>query len=67
MSVLGKLAKVLSSAILWTEAFGEKKKKSPKKILYKIGPKIEPWGTPDMIVSNSLLFIIYLNTLFTVF
>ena len=59
LSVLAKLAKVLLSAKLWTEAFGIKKKKLLKKILYKIGAKIEPWGTPDMIVSNSLslLFI----------
>ena len=57
LSVLAKLAKVLSSAISWTEAFGEKKKKSLKRILYKIGPKNEPWCTPDVIVSNSLCLL----------
>ena len=50
LNVLAKLAKVLSTAKLWTEAFGIKK----KKLLKKIGSKIEPWGTPDMTVSNSL-------------
>ena len=40
LSVLAKLAKVLSSAKLWTEAFGMKSKKSLEKILNKIGPKI---------------------------
>ena len=33
---------------------GIKKEKSLKKILYKLGQKIEPWCTPDMIVSNPL-------------
>ena len=60
LSVHAKLAKVLSSAKLWTEAFGIKKKKWLKKKKKKIGPKIEPWGTPDMTVSNSLYSIHYL-------
>ena len=51
-SVLAKLAKLLLSAKLWTEAFGIKNKKSLKKILNKIGPKIKPWGTPDAIVGS---------------
>ena len=57
LSVFAKLHRVLSSAKLWTDAFGIKKKKSLKKILNKIGPKIEPWGTPDIIVSNSLCLL----------
>ena len=36
------------------DPFGIEKKKSLKKILNKIGPKIEPWGTSDITVSNSL-------------
>ena len=41
------------------DALGIKKKKSLKKILSKIAPKTEPWGTQDVIVSKSLslLFI----------
>ena len=41
------------------DALGIKKKKSLKRILSKIGPKTEPWGTQDVIVSKSLslLFI----------
>ena len=57
LSVLAKLAKVLSSTKLWTGTFDIKKKKLLKKILYKIGLKIEPWATPDMIVSNSIQMI----------
>ena len=58
-SVLAKLAKLLSSAKLWIEAFGIKNKKSLKKILNKIGPKIEPWATPDMNVSSSLCSLFF--------
>ena len=37
-----------------------KRKSGWKKKKKKIGPKIEPWGTPDMTVSNSLYSIHYL-------
>ena len=59
LSVHAKLAKVLSSAKLWTEAFGIKKKKWLKK---KKKNWSENWalGTPDMTVSNSLYSIHYL-------
>ena len=39
------------------DAFGIKKKKSLQKTSSKIGPKIESWGTPDVIVSNSLCLL----------
>ena len=42
LSVLAKLAKVLSSAKLWTEVFEIKKKKSLNKILYKMGTRKNP-------------------------
>ena len=53
------IIRVSLSAKLWVDALGIKKKKSLKKILSKIGPKTEPWGTQDVIVSKSLslLFI----------
>ena len=57
-SGLAKLAKVLSSTKLWTKASGIKKKKSLK-IFYKVGSKIEPLGTPEMVVSNSLCSLFF--------
>ena len=42
LSVFAKLHRVLSSAKLWTNPFGIKKKKSLKMILNKIGPKNWP-------------------------
>ena len=53
---LAKLNKVLSLAKLWTDTLHRKKKKLLMKILNKIGPTIEPCGTPDVIVWK-LLFI----------
>ena len=60
-TVLAKLDKVLSSAKLWTDTLHRKKKKSLKKILNKIGPTIEPCGTPDFIVWK-LLFMLLIFT-----
>ena len=58
LSVLEKLPRVLSFPKWWTDAFEiKKKKKILKQILNKIGPKIKPWGTRDMIVSNSLYLL----------
>ena len=68
LSVHAKLAKVLSSAKLWTEAFGIKKKKWLKKKKKKIGPKIEPWVHLIWLCQTHFtVFTIYLNTLFTFF
>ena len=49
-TVLAKLDMVLSSAKLQTDTLHSKKKKLLKKILNKIGPTIEPCGTPDFMV-----------------
>ena len=45
--------------------FWNKKEKIVEKNIKQNWSKTESWDTPDMIVPN--LFIIYLNTLFTIF
>ena len=68
LSVHAKLAKVLSSAKLWTEAFGIKKKKWLKKKKKKLVRKLSLgvhliW----LCQTHFTVFTIYLNTLFTFF
>ena len=65
--VLSNLERVLSSAKLRAEATNIKWKKSLKKMLNKIGPTIEPCGTPDIISSRVLRNVDYTDTLFCTF
>ena len=59
-TVLGKIDNVLSSAKLWTDTLHRQKKKSSNKILNKIGPTIEPFGAPDIIVWKLLFMLLIL-------
>ena len=65
--VLVKLDKALSTVKLWTETLHRKKKKIVEEIWNKIGPNIEPCGTPDVIVWKLLFLQLIFTHLLPVF
>ena len=58
-------AMVLSSAKLCKSDFVSHKNKSFIKMLNRIGPRIDPCGTPESIVLKKTIYIVNFHTLFS--
>ena len=62
--LFAKAVNVLSFAKLWALANSVTQKKSLKKQLNRIGPTIDPCGTPEITFRKSLLILLILTHCF---
>ena len=62
--VFAILLKLLSSAMFWTDAVKISNRKSLKNRLNKVGPTIDPLGTPDIIFCKLRFRCLYARTVF---